>query len=102
MARVPRGFRFLSIVVLSIFVVWVAAGQQARRIDEAALRDAGKTGDEWITYNMNWSEQRYSPLAQINASNVGKLGVAWSYDIPAAAGNPQNRQEGTPLVYNGV
>jgi len=33
---------------------------------------------------------------------VGKLGLAWSAEIPAAPGRAQNRQEGTPLVFDGV
>jgi len=80
----------------------IAVAQQARQVDDAALKDTGKTGEEWVSYNVNWSEQRYSPLNQINAGNVSRLGLAWYSDIPAAPGNPQNRQEGTPLVYNGV
>ena len=81
---------------------WVALAQQPRQVDEAALREAGKSGEEWISYNVNWSEQRFSPLNQVNAANISRLGLAWYSDIPAAPGNPQNRQEGTPLVYNGV
>src|SRR5262249_28061072 len=97
-----RWAKVVFFIGLLMFVGWVAMAQQQRRVDDAALTEAGKTGEDWITYNMNWSEQRYSPLTQINASNVSRLGVAWSYDIPAAAGNPQNRQEATPLVFNGV
>src|SRR5579871_3928977 len=82
----------------SLFLV----AQQPRRVDEAALKDAGKNGEEWISYNVNWSEQRYSSLDQVNASNVSRLGLAWYTNIPAASGNPQNRQEGTPLVHDGV
>ncbi len=81
---------------------WIATAQQPRKVDDAALKDAARTGEEWITYNLGWSEQRYSTLNQINSSNVNRLGLAWSADIPAAPGNPQNRQEGTPLVFNGV
>src|SRR2546423_2063576 len=94
--------RFLLLVTLVTAVVWGAIAQQPKRIDDAALKDAGKTGEDWISYNGNWSEQRYSPLNQINASNVSRLGLAWATEIPAAAGNPQNRQEATHLVYNGV
>jgi len=90
------------IVLLGAGAAWIAVAQQSRRVDEAALKDAGKTGEEWISYNVNWSEQRYSVLNQINAGNVGKLGLAWSSDIPAARGRAQTRQEGTPLVSNGV
>src|SRR5437870_10537759 len=94
--------RFLFLVTLVTAVVWGAIAQQPKRIDDAALRDAGKTGEDWITYNVNWSEQRYSPLNQINASTVSRIGLAWSYDIPAATGPAQNRHEATPLIANGV
>jgi quinohemoprotein ethanol dehydrogenase len=80
----------------------IAMAQSVRPIDDAVLKDAGRIGDEWISYNANWSEQRYSPLNQINASNVSRLGLAWYLDIPAAPGRPQTHQEGTPLVHDGV
>ncbi len=103
MLRLYRGTNSLfTIVALGAGAVWIAGAQQNRRVDDAALKDAGKTGEEWISYNVNWSEQRYSPLSQINAANAGKLGLAWSYDIPAAQGRAQTRQEGTPLVHNGI
>jgi PQQ-dependent dehydrogenase (methanol/ethanol family) len=88
--------------VLGSVASWVALAQQPRKVDDAALRDAARTGEEWITYNLGWSEQRYSQLNQITTQNVNRLGLAWYTDIPAARGNPQNRQEGTPLVYNGM
>src|SRR5580700_8993479 len=83
--------------------LWIASAQQpAKPVDDAALKDAAKTGEEWISYNLGWSEQRFSQLNQINASNVSRLGLAWSSDIPAAQGRAQTRQEGTPLVHNGI
>ena len=91
-----------KITVLLSALASIASAQTPRKIDDAALKDAGRTGEEWISYNVNWSEQRFSALNQINSSNVSRLGLAWSADIPAAPGNPQNRQEGTPLVVNGI
>lgn len=100
---IPRRGRLLFLVVaLALIAAWIAVAQQARQVNDETLAAAGRTGEEWISYSVNWSEQRYSPLDQIDISNVDRLGLSWYYDIPAAAGNPQNRQEGTPLVHNGV
>src|SRR5437762_10810129 len=87
---------FLSFTGLS-FATWIAAGQQTRRIDDVALRNAGKTGEEWLTYGLTPGETRYSPLKQIDTSNVSRLGLAWSYDVGQGGGN----QEATPLFWNG-
>lgn len=80
----------------------VAFAQKSRQVDDAVLKSGSKSGDEWVSYGVNWSEQRYSPLKQIDASNIDKLGLAWTYDIPVAPGNYQAHQEATPLVFNGV
>jgi PQQ-dependent dehydrogenase (methanol/ethanol family) len=77
---------------------WSALGQQGRKVDDAVLRAAAKSGEEWLTYGQNQGETRYSPLNQINTSNVGRLGLAWSYDVGPGGGT----QESTPLVWNGT
>src|SRR5262245_51514551 len=98
----PRKFGSLFLMgILVLAAVIVAMAQQPRQVDDAALA-TGKSGDEWVSYNSNWAEQRYSTLNQINATNVSRLGLAFSADLPAAQGNPQNRQEATPLVFDGV
>jgi len=101
--RAPRKLGLLFLVGLLVLsgAVFVALAQQGRLVDEDALANAGKTGEEWLSYNMNWMEQRYSPLNQINATNVGRLGIAFSTNLPSAAGN-ESRHEGTPLVFDGV
>jgi quinohemoprotein ethanol dehydrogenase len=73
-------------------------GQQTQRVDDGVLKNTAKSGDEWLTYGQNPGETRYSPLKQIDASNVGRLGLAWSYDVGQGGGN----QEATPLVWNGT
>jgi quinohemoprotein ethanol dehydrogenase len=46
----------------------------------------GNQGDDWSAYGRTYGEQHYSPLSAISTANVAKLGLAWSYDLPA--GNP--------------
>jgi quinohemoprotein ethanol dehydrogenase len=86
------------ILLAAVLAVTAATGQTARPIDDAALKTAGKSGDDWLSYGFTPSETRYSPLQQINTSNVGKLGLAWSYD----AGRGGGGQEATPLAANGT
>jgi quinohemoprotein ethanol dehydrogenase len=81
-----------------LLLAWVAPGQQPRRVDDAALRNAGKTGEEWLSYGLTPGETRYSPLNQINATNVARLGLAWSYEVGQGGGT----QEDTPLMSNGT
>ena len=92
----------LLLIALGTLAAWMMTAQQPRRVDDSLLKTGSKTGEEWVAYGVNWAEQRYSPLKQINDSNVGRLGLAWSSEIPLAPGNPQTHQEGTPLVFNGV
>ena len=61
---------------IPIFIGMLFAGLvpafQTQRVDDKALKNAAK-GTEWLSYGMDYSEQRYSTATQINVSNVGKL-----------------------------
>ena len=52
---------------------------------------------EWRQHGFTAAEDRFSPLADINAGNVSKLGLAWYFDYPTSRG-----MEATPLVIDGV
>jgi quinohemoprotein ethanol dehydrogenase len=52
----------------------------------------------WYTGGRDKDDTYFSPLTQINADNVDKLGFAWSYDL----GEPMRGQEATPIVIDGV
>jgi quinohemoprotein ethanol dehydrogenase len=99
--RLPVYSRRVVLLAAAAFG-FVVMAQRPRQVDDALLKSGSKTGEEWVSYGVNWSEQRYSPLDQINASNINRLGLAWTYDIPVAPGNFQAHQEATPLVFNGV
>src|ERR1700747_2619933 len=48
---------------------------------------------DWVMATGNYANTRYSKLDQINASNVGKLQVAWTFSTGVLRGH-----EGSPLV----
>jgi glucose dehydrogenase len=59
--------------------------------------DLPQGAGEWPSYGRDWSEQRFSPLKQITADNVGRLGLAWSGDLQEKGGS----YETTPVVVDG-
>ncbi|MDR0781269.1 MAG: PQQ-dependent dehydrogenase, methanol/ethanol family [Pseudomonadales bacterium] len=63
----------------------------------AAPKATASSGDEWLSYGRDYSEQRYSPLKQINADNVEQLNLAWFGDLAERGGS----YEATPLMANG-
>ena len=55
----------------------LAAGMRAQLLDPAKLRQ--RPTDTWPTYNGDYSGQRFSPLKEINQSNVGSLALQWMF-----------------------
>ncbi len=58
----------------------------------------------WPTYNGDYSGRRFSPLSQINSSNIGSLSMAWMHrvDVRELRGIPNVQIKSTPLEVNGV
>jgi glucose dehydrogenase len=57
---------------------------------------------EWRYYGGNLAAQRYSPLDQINRDNAAKLTVAWRFATGNFGPRPEQRNEATPLMIDGV
>jgi quinoprotein glucose dehydrogenase len=55
---------------------------------------------DWPAYGGNPEGTRYSPLTQINRSNVNQLKVAWQFD--PGAGAPNSRFQAQPIVVDGI
>ena len=72
-----------------------AAPISAAAVD--ARRLASREPDQWLTLGGDWTGAYYSPLKDIDAGNVGRLGFAWDYRLGTNRG-----QESTPLVIDGV
>jgi alcohol dehydrogenase (cytochrome c) len=73
------------------------AARAAGVTDEDILNDANAT-TEIVSYGMGPHQHRFSPLDQINTTNIGKLVPAWSFSF---GGEKQRGQETQPLVYKG-
>ncbi|HEY8519382.1 MAG TPA: pyrroloquinoline quinone-dependent dehydrogenase [Gammaproteobacteria bacterium] len=57
---------------------------------------------EWPVYGGNLYAQRYSPLDQIDASNVAELRIAWRWYAGNFGPTPELKNETTPIMIDGV
>src|SRR5580700_9661123 len=94
MEKLPRNLA--RTVALAIGAAFVASSAFAQPVDTARIQ-AGDAND-WLTYHGSYNSYHFSPLAQINTSNVANLGVAWIH-IP---GRSTRGLQSTPLVADGV
>src|ERR1700751_192022 len=69
-----KQWRQSSFYIAATVAALAAAPGFAQSVDTARI-DAGGQND-WLTYHGSYRSYYYSPLAQINASNVANLGVA--------------------------
>jgi quinohemoprotein ethanol dehydrogenase len=67
------------------------------RVDQARVVAANSEPQNWFTTGRTFSEDRFSPLDQINTGNVQQLGFVWQYDLQTERG-----LEATPVVVDGV
>jgi quinoprotein glucose dehydrogenase len=63
-----------------------------------AAKPAASPEQPWPAYGGGPLNNRYSPLKQINAANVGRLRVAWQYNTHDGAGDTQNQ----PIMMGGI
>ena len=86
----------LGCLGLGLTVASGAAPGPMAAVDQSRLA-ANKDPGQWLTIGGGWSEQRFSPLSQINDKTVQRLGLAWYVDL-----NTYRGVEGTPVIVDGV
>jgi quinohemoprotein ethanol dehydrogenase len=74
-ALVRGGLIASAVTLTSLF-----SAQAATEINNAALNNE-QDGSNWAAWGRTFSEQRFSPLDQINPQTVSKLGLAWSLEL---------------------
>lgn len=62
----------------------------------------GSSGQEWRSYGRDPGGMRFSPLKQINPSNVQLLQRAWTYRVPSFPGSGVIAFENTPLMVGDI
>jgi quinohemoprotein ethanol dehydrogenase len=63
----------------------------------SSSRPLKPVGADWLRHNATDMGGNFSPLGQISTATVGKLGLAWSIDLP-----DEHALEATPLAVNGI
>jgi alcohol dehydrogenase (cytochrome c) len=85
-----KTFRLLAFVL----VVWVATGVAQTTQD---FLNTGKNTDVLTTHSMGYDRKSYSPLRQINRTNVKRLVPVWTTSVWNEMG-----ELAAPAIYNGV
>lgn len=93
--RVPSAI--LSAVLLLAGLLDQSACGGPPPTDDARLLAADRDSANWLMYGRTYTDQRFSPLSQINQQTVSRLGLVWSREFATTRG-----LEATPLVENGV
>src|SRR6266705_563621 len=83
-----------SALVAAVLLLFATA-TSAQTLDD--LKNDGKNSDNILTYGMGYQQHRYSPLNQINKSNLKRLVPVWNVSLDNNWG-----EQAQPLVYNGV
>ena len=90
--------RFLNSTITPVVAGLLTLGPQPAPVDG----QEGASGGQWRHYGGDAGATRYSPLAQINADNVGDLEVAWRWRSDNYGPAPEFNYRATPLMVDGV
>ena len=66
-------------------------------MNDERIRAADSEPGNWLAHGRTYSEQRFSPLEEVNDGNVGELGLAWYFDTGTDRG-----LEASPIVVDGI
>jgi alcohol dehydrogenase (cytochrome c) len=86
-------------LIPGLLALAVAAALPAQAgVTDADLINASKITSGVLSAGLGSQGQRFSPLAKVNTTNVGRLVPVWSFSF---GGEKQRGQESQPVIYNG-
>lgn len=95
--------RISALAAMAAALVLAAACQPqggsstAAQVTAERLAAAETDGANWMNYGRTYSEQRHSPLDQVNLETVSQLGLAWFHEFETDRGH-----QATPVVVDGT
>ena len=89
----------ISSLICAVVSLAVTGPIQAQSIDDASITEEmllNPDPADWLLFSRTYDNHRFSPLDQVNRSNVDQLSMVWSRGISAGT------QQIIPLVHQGV
>ncbi|MEE2776018.1 MAG: PQQ-binding-like beta-propeller repeat protein [Acidobacteriota bacterium] len=100
LATSPRGLCLHAVLIVALLSADVGTAVAGAQTDDfVGVTDAmlqNPSDDDWLMWRRTLDGWAYSPLDEITRENVKDLRLVWS------RGMSEGRQQGTPLVYDGV
>ena len=90
-----------SLLCTALTALTLSAGAFAQTAAEFSPATLVKPSSNWSTNGGSLFNQRYSPLTQLNKSNVAGLKGVWHLNL-GSGGGAQYSGEAQPLVHNGI
>jgi glucose dehydrogenase len=81
-------FELLLLKIFSLFLTCLVT---------ACSEEISSQKSDWPLYGRDYSNQRYSPLKQINKTNIDQLSLAWKFNTGKKATFQTN-----PIVIDGI
>jgi quinohemoprotein ethanol dehydrogenase len=87
----------MAVTAFALLVGAEAFSSNAKPDVDTRLLAGEHDAANWASYGRTYSENHYSPLSEISANNVGRLGLAWSADLEVL-----QRADSQPLAVDGI
>jgi quinohemoprotein ethanol dehydrogenase len=80
--------RAAVLMTMTVATAWCAEHPSAKAgsVTDARVIAEAHAGRNWLVLGGDFGSRHYSPLRQISARNVGRLGLAWALDIDSPMG----------------
>lgn len=88
---------FLAALLLALLFIDGIVNSAATETDSTTASILTPATGAWPSYGRDYTNQRFSPLKQINSTNVDKLALQWSYKSGV-----KGSFQATPIVADGV